>query len=137
MEFETRALKIIVRPDDIIELVSKPDWNQPDTVEVALENIEMLKKAVNGQPRAMLSHVPNTYISKEVLECYEKAEIGEVARALITISFGAKIVGNLFIKVGSALSGGKNKAPTKLFSNKPEAERWLLDRIAEKKAADL
>lgn len=131
MELETRALKIVVRPDNIIELTTKPDWNQPDTVEVALENIEMLKKAVDGQPRAMLSYVPSTYMSKEVLECYEKAEVGQIASALITTSFGAKIVGNLFIKVGGALSGGKNKAPTKLFSNREDAEKWLLERIAE------
>lgn len=133
MELETRALKIVVRPDDIIELTTKKDWNQPDTVEVALENIEMLKKAVNGKPRAMLSYLPNTYMSKEVLECYEKAEIGQVASALITNSFGAKVVGNLFIKVSSAMSNGGN-APTKLFSKKEDAERWLLDRIAEQKS---
>lgn len=134
MEFETRALRIVVRPDDIIELITKPNWNQPDTVEIALENIEMLKKAVDDKPRGVLSYVPSTYMSKEVLACYEKANVGQVASALITLSFGAKIVGNLFLKVGAALSNGTNREPTKLFSNKPDAEKWLLARIAEKKA---
>lgn len=129
MELETRALKIVVRPDNIVELITKSDWNQPDTVEVALENIEMLKKAVDGKPRAMLSYTPSTYMSKEVLECYEKAEIGQVASALITTSFGAKIVGNLFIKITGM--SNKNSAPTKLFSTKEDAEKWLLERIAE------
>lgn len=134
MEFETRALRIVLRPDDIIELITKPDWNQPDTVDIALENIEMLKKAVDGKPRGVLSYVPSTYMNKDVLACYEKADVGQVASALITVSFGAKVVGNLFLRVGATLSGGKNREPTKLFSNKSDAEKWLLERIAEKKA---
>lgn len=128
MELETRALKITVREDKIIELNTKESWNQPDTVEVALENIEMLKKAVESGGRAMLSYMPGTYVEKEVLECYKKAEIGHVASALLTTSFGSRIVGNLFLKV----IGSGDAVPTKIFTKKEDAEKWLIKRIDEK-----
>jgi hypothetical protein len=131
MEFKTRALTIIVRPDEIIELLNNENWNDPDTVEVAQENIAMLTKAVNGKARAMLSHMPSTYISKEVLECYENAEIGEVASALLTTSFGSRIVGNLFLKLTGKSSTriANGKAPIKIFGKKEDAEEWLLEQI--------
>lgn len=128
MELETRALKITVREDKIIELNTKESWNQPDTVEVALENIAMLKKAVDSGGRAMLSYMPGTYVEKEVLECYKKADIGHVASALLTTSFGSRIVGNLFLKV----IGSGDAVPTKIFTKKEDAEKWLISRIAEK-----
>lgn len=125
MELETRALRITVREDKIIELNTKESWNQPDTVEVALENIEMLKKAVEGGGRAMLSYMPGTYVEKEVLECYKKANIGHVASALLTTSFGSRIVGNLFLKV----IGTGDAVATKIFSKKEDAEKWLIKQI--------
>lgn len=130
MEFKTRALTIIVRPNGIVELLNNEDWNDPDTVEVAQENIAMLKKAVNGKARAMLSHMPSTYMSKEVLECYENSDIGEVASALLTTSFGSRIVGNLFLKLtGKSSVRVGNKAPVRIFTKKEEAEEWLLEQI--------
>jgi hypothetical protein len=133
MQFETRAMKITVRPDDIIELNTKESWNQPDTVEIALENIEMLKKAVEHGGRAMLSYMPGTYVEKDVLECYKQADIGHVASALLTKSFGSRIVGNLFLKLIGTKSGGKQPVVTKIFSKREEAEQWLLQKIKEHK----
>ncbi|CAA6816756.1 MAG: Unknown protein [uncultured Aureispira sp.] len=131
MEFKTRALTIIVRPNGIVELLNNEGWNDADTIEVAQENIAMLKKAVNGQARGMLSHMPSTYMSKEVLECYENAEIGEVASALLTTSFGSKIVGNLFLKLTGKSSSrlGQGKTPIKIFTKKEDAEKWLLEQL--------
>ncbi len=128
MELETRALKITVRPDKIIELNTKESWNQPDTVEIALENIAMLKKAVEGGGRAMLSYMPGTYVEKEVLECYKNADIGHVASALLTTSFGSRIVGNLFLKV----MGTGDAAATKIFAKREDAEKWLIQQIADR-----
>jgi len=132
MQFKTRALTIIVRPNGIVELLNNEDWNDPDTVDVAQENIAMLTKAVDGKPRAMLSHMPSTYMSKEVLQCYENSEIGEVASALLTTSFGSRVVGNLFLKLtGKSSARGENgKAPVKIFTKKEDAEVWLLEQIA-------
>ncbi|MBL4648414.1 MAG: hypothetical protein JKY03_01690 [Aureispira sp.] len=133
MEFKTRALTIVVRPDGIIELLNNKNWDKPDTVEVAQENIVMLKKAVDGKFRGMLSHMPSTYMSKEVLNCYKNAEIGEVASALLTTSFGSKIVGNLFLKLTGKSSTRETdgKAPVRIFSKKEDAEAWLLEQITK------
>lgn len=135
MEFKTRALTIVVQPNGIVELLNNENWNDPDTVEVAQENIAMLTKAVNGKARGMLSHMPSTYISKEVLECYEHAEIGEVASALLTTSFGSRIVGNLFLKLTGKSSTriANGKAPVKIFGKKEDAEAWLLEQITRYK----
>jgi len=130
MEFKTRALTIIVRPNGIIELLNNEGWEDADTIEVAQENIAMLKVAVNGQVRGMLSHMPSTYVSKEVLACYEESEIGEVASALLTTSFGSKIVGNLFLKL-TGKSTGQGKRPIRVFTKKADAEKWLLEQISK------
>lgn len=129
MELETRALRITVRPDKIIELNTKESWNQPDTVEIALENIEMLKKAVEMGGRSMLSYMPGNYIEKEVLECYKKAKIGHIASALLTKSFGSRIIGNLFLKVIGSSSG--ESVPTKIFTKYEDAEKWLIQKMEE------
>ncbi len=133
MKLETRALSITVRPDEIIELNTKENWNQPDTVEIALENIAMLKKAVQNGGRAMLSHMPGTYVEKDVLECYKQADIGHVASALLSNSFGSRIVGNLFLKLIGTKTGGNAPVATKIFAKREEAEKWLLQQIKEDK----
>ncbi|MFK7799637.1 MAG: hypothetical protein AB8E82_19445 [Aureispira sp.] len=125
MELETRAVTIKVRSNGIIELRVKKSWTDPDTVEVALENIEMLTKAVEAGGRVILSFSPNTYLEKEVLGCYKKAKIGHVASAILVTSFGAKIVGNLFLK----LIGSGNSVATKIFTKQENAEEWLLKQI--------
>ncbi|WMX12898.1 MULTISPECIES: hypothetical protein [unclassified Aureispira] len=133
-EYKTRALTIKVRPDGIIEMHTNEGWDQPDTVEIAKENIEMLIKAVDNKPRALLSYMPSTYMSKEVLDCYDKAEIGEVASAMLTTSFGAKVMGNAYLKLtGKAAKSSqiKNQAPVRIFSKKEDAVVWLLSQIAK------
>lgn len=131
-EYKTRALTIVVRPDDIVELITNEDWRQPDTVEIAQENVAMIKKAIGGKRRAMLSYMPSTYMSKEVLEYYNKAEIGEVASALLTSSFGSKIVGNVYLKLTGKSANAdevKGQAPVKIFTKKDDAVAWLLEKI--------
>lgn len=135
-ELKTKALTIKVRPDGIVEMQTNEGWDQPDTVAIAEENIAMLKKAVDGQPRALLSYMPNTYMSKEVMACYDKAEIGEVASAMLTTSFGSKVIGNAYLKLtGKSAKSSEvtGRAPVKIFSKKEDAESWLLSEIAKTK----
>ncbi|WMX12891.1 MULTISPECIES: hypothetical protein [unclassified Aureispira] len=138
MEYRTRALIIKVRPDDIVEILPNKEWTEPDTLEIAQENVAAMRKAVDGKVRGLLSNTANTYLSKEVLKCYSEAEIGEVATAMLTTSFGSKIVGNLFLKITgkSKLTDGKRgQAPVKIFDEKKrdEAIKWLLECIEKKK----
>jgi hypothetical protein len=132
MEFKTRALTITVRPDDIVDVVPNEGWVEPDTMEVAEENVTAMKKAVDGKPRALLSRTPNMYLSKEVMKYYSEADVGEVATVMLTSSFGSKVVGNLFLKLTGKSRGS---APIRIFSqaDKEQGIEWLLEEIEKAK----
>ncbi|MBL4648817.1 MAG: hypothetical protein JKY03_03730 [Aureispira sp.] len=138
MEFKTRSLIIKVQLNDIVEILPNKDWTEPDTLEIAQENVAAMKQAVDGKIRGLLSNTANTYLSKEVLKCYSEAEVGEVATAMLTTSFGSKIVGNLFLKItgkSKMTEGKRGQAPIKIFDakNRKEAIEWLLDIIEKRK----
>lgn len=134
MEYKTQSITVIVRPNDIVEVVNNEGWDKIDTVETATENARVIKLAIDGKKRGLLSHMPNTYVNKDVLACYVDAKMGEIAMALMTKSFASKVVGNLFLK----LTEKANKAddaevtiPVKIFTKKEVAEKWLLKEIAK------
>lgn len=132
MEFKTKALTVVVRPDDIVEVIPNEGWSEPDTMEIARENVSAMKKAVDGKPRALLSRTPNTYLSKEVMNYYSEADVGEVATVMLTTSFGSKIVGNLFLKLTGK---SRRDAPIRIFSiaDREDAIQWLLTHIKKAK----
>lgn len=135
MEYKTRSMTVIVRPDDIVETIANEGWDKPDTVETATENAQILKKAIDEKARGMLSFMPDTYLSKEVLACYIEAEIGQVATALITTSFASRVVGNLYLKLTGKINKkeDKIKVPVEIFNKREAAEVWLLNEIAKNK----
>lgn len=124
------SIVVILRNDGIVEIINNEEWNQPDTLEVAQKDTSIVKEVIAGRPNhCILIEVPSRYASKEVLQHYQSVELGEVARALLLNSFATKVVGNLYLK----LSKGKpNEAgrvvPTKLFTKKEEAVKWLLNK---------
>ena len=133
-ELKTKALTITIRPDGIVEMETNKGWDQPDTITIAEENVAMLKKAVGGKPRALLSYMPSTYMSKDVMACYNKGEIGEIASAMLTTSFGSRIIGNAYLKLtgkSAKSSEAEGQAPVKIFSKKEDAVTWLLGEIAK------
>ncbi|WMX12892.1 MULTISPECIES: hypothetical protein [unclassified Aureispira] len=132
MEYRTKALIIKVRPDDIVEIIPDKNWVEPDTLEIAKENVAAIRKAVDGKPRGLLSENPNTYLSREVMNYYNEAYVGEVATAMLSTSFGSKIVGNLFLKLTGKSRGD---APVRIFamSDRKAAIEFLLDEIAKAK----
>lgn len=135
-KYKTQSITVIVRPDDIVEVINNEGWDKPDTIETATENASVLKKAVGGKKRGLLSHMPDTYIGKEILACYVDAEIGEVATALMTKSFGSKVVGNIYLKLtgkSSKFDNEKIKHPVEIFTKQEAAEKWLLKEIAKHK----
>lgn len=123
MRLETRSSYIVVRPNGVVVMTTKPDWNQPDTLEVAKQNIAALHQAIGGERKGLLSHLANTHIAKDVLEYYQESNPGQVATALVTASFGAKVIGNLFLKIAVKRNYTQ---PVKLFTKEEEAEEWLL-----------
>ncbi len=124
---ENDILKIIIRPDNIVEVHTKETWDQPDTVETAIESALLVKKAIDGKRRATLSFLASTYVQKEVVVAYNSIDTGQIAGALVVQSFGAKLLGNL------ALKFTKMRIPAKLFNNKKDAEAWLKQLLEEEK----
>jgi hypothetical protein len=136
MEYKTESMTVIVRPDDIVEVINNEGWDQPDTVETATENARILKKAIGGKKRGLLSNMPDTYLSKEVLACYVDAQMGEIATALMTKSFASRVVGNIYLKLtGKTSKADEDKitVPVEIFTKREAAEKWLLKEIAKHK----
>ena len=135
---QSTKVKIVTftsRPDDIIEIVDNEDWNESDTLEIVKRDTAVLAKIIDGQSnKALFIEVADKHTSKDIINFYQDIELGEVARALLINSFGARIMGNLYLK----LFGGKpNEAgrvvPIKLFTKKEEGIKWLLSQLKENK----
>lgn len=125
------TITIILRKDNILEILDNEDWNQPDNLEIVKKDTLLIQNTINGQiNKGLLIHIPNRHTSKEILNHYQQTETGAVARALLLNSFATKVMGNLYLK----LFGGKPNevgriVPAKLFTNREEAIEWLLGRI--------
>ena len=133
-EYKGTAASVVLRSDGIIEFIPNEEWDQPDTLELATEILDIAKKLTVDQPRGIIAVVPTRYLPKEILSYYQNTEVGDVARALVLDSFAAKVIGNLYFQ----LSKGKpNEAgriiPTKLFTDKQIAIEWLLQQMAKYK----
>lgn len=127
--YRTQSLELVVRPDNIIEATVPADWNQPDTVETTRENALLLQKVIKGNRYAILTTVPSIHMNREIIEVYNEIETGQIADALIVDSFGARVLGNLALKVI------KLNRPMRLFTDRAKAESWLLDILAEKNSS--
>jgi hypothetical protein len=133
-EYQTAEMIIILRDNNIIELLSNEDWKGAGTLENAKEVMSTLKKITDeNNVRVCLIEIPNRHVSKEILTYYQSFEVGFTAQAFLLNSFGAKVMGNLYLKLfgGKANTAGR-VVPTKLFTKKAEAEKWLLEEIAKK-----
>lgn len=133
-EYRTEEMTIVLRDNGIIELISNKDWQGVGTLENAIEIMSIIKGLTKNEVRGCLVEVPNRHASKEVLAYYQNTEAGAIAQALLLNSFGAKVMGNLYLQ----LFGGKpNEAgrvvPIKLFTKKEDAITWLLEKLKENK----
>ncbi|CAA6804824.1 MAG: Unknown protein [uncultured Aureispira sp.] len=130
-EYKTGALTITLRPDGIVHASNNEDWTDPDTLTTIKKDIAAIKEVFGGQPnRAILFEVPNRHIEKKLLDCYQAAEWGEVARALLLTSYGAKVIGNLYLKLSKEKPNEAGRiVPMKLFTKKEVAEAWLFEQI--------
>lgn len=126
----TKATKIIIRPDGIIESHSREGWNEPDSVETARETALKLQEIASSGIYAHMSFPPNLYIKKEIIQAFLEVEIGHIAEAVVVKSFGARLLGKLALQIK------KPATPSKMFGTKEEAEIWLLEEL-EKVKADL
>jgi hypothetical protein len=116
---ENKSTRVLVRPDHIVEVHIKASWDQPDTVETATASALLVKQGVGGQRRATLFFLPNIYMKKEIVDAYSSIDIQSVASAMLVQSFGAKLIGNMALKIS------RRKHPSKVFTDQAEAEKWL------------
>lgn len=122
---------IIVHSNGIIETKIKPDWDQPDTPETAINHSLKLKEAVGNGIYGILTFLPSLYMKKEVIEAFGSVDIGHKAEAFLVNSVGSKLLANIAFKLlGSDV-------PRKVFTQKDKAEEWLVDQINEYKSNNL
>jgi hypothetical protein len=129
-----KALKIVLNQAHIVELFNNEEWDKPEPLEVAIQDALLIKKVINDEGKGILIELPDKHASKETLNHYQTAELGEAARALVLKSFGAKVIGNLYFK----FFGGKPNevgriVPVKLFTEKELAVKWLLEEVEKYK----
>lgn len=126
-QLESKSSIITIHTSGIIEFRIKPNWDQPDTPEIAIDNALTLKKAVGNNICGIVAYAPNLYLNKEVLKAYSSIDIGHIASAIVVQSVGSRIFANLVLKFVKA------SIPKKIFTNPEKAKIWLLDQIANAK----
>ena len=127
MKIETRSITLELLPNGVIYSETKEDWDEPDTLEVAKENLEAIASVVDGKRHGLLTKLPNTHLPKEVVDYYHTVDPGQVATALLVSSFGTRVMGNLFLKI--ARNHQSLTTPVKMFSKREAAEAWLVSMI--------
>jgi hypothetical protein len=124
-KYTTESFEVTLHDNGIVETRIRSGGSMPDTVEINTEHALLLKKVVNGKRRGVLAVIPNLHVKRELIEIYNQANVGEAGVALLVSSFGAKVLGNLVLKARKTLK------PTRLFTDRKEAEAWLLQIMAE------
>lgn len=126
MEYKTKELNIIAHPNRILELSSSEESGGQFTLEEVENNLAMLRKAANNQKVATLVHVSSTYVKKDILKKYSDLDY-VLFTGLIVNSYASKLVGNIFISV--ILRFNSKQTPTKLFTEREEAIKWLSKQL--------
>jgi hypothetical protein len=119
--YQTASLELYAYPSGLIEMKFKSDWDQPDTLDTARENMRMLTHLASLRPSALLLYTPPVHQSREVLEFYQKERPNLLACAMLVESFAARLVGNVYLQVAR----GRTTEPTKLFLDAKKAKKWL------------
>jgi hypothetical protein len=129
--YHTKELTFVVRPDDIIEMSTNINFKGTYSLEAVEENLNVLAEAIAGKKRATLLHFPDVYVKKAVLKEYANSDLHTVASALLAKSFASKLVGNLFLSLTGRFNAKLKDRPTKIFTEKEAAIRWLLEHLAK------
>ena len=121
---QSKATLISVHDNGIVEVCLKPNWDQPDTPEIAIDTALTLQKAVDNKICGLLSHAPKVYVNKKFLEAYSSINIGHIASAILVQSVGSRIFANLALKFIKPIP------KKRIFTNPDKAKSWLLEQIA-------
>ncbi|GAA0893778.1 hypothetical protein GCM10009122_34570 [Fulvivirga kasyanovii] len=123
MQRETDKIKFILNTDGILYIECLP--NTVMTLEDGKLSTRLGAELVNGKPVPMLCDLTNvvkmTHDCRKHFSGPEHAEIFTKCALMVTSPLG-RIIGNFF------LGANKPLKPTRLFTNKDEAVKWLKDR---------
>lgn len=89
----------------------------------------MLQEAVGDKACGLLYFPPNLYIKKDAVQAYLDIPIGHLAEAFVVKSFGSRLLCTLMLKLS------RHSVPAKVFSNRKDAETWLLQQLKVAKTA--
>ena len=127
MKITTTTSILKLRPDGIIEYSARDDFKKVETVETIQEVIDAVNTLSEDEKRGILCFVKSQYISKDVLNhVKENAEF--IGMALLTKSFGSKVLGNLIAKFL------KGSLVFRVFTDQVEAEKWLANLVEAERA---
>jgi hypothetical protein len=134
--YSTPSMQLALHGNGILEMGVPNTWTEPDTVDTAMENVALLYKVLEGKRCAILVKPPDNHLTREVLACYREVGNQSTATALLTKSFGARIVGNVYLKLMRMTASSKRpKRPIKLFKSKEQATEWLLYCLKEQNSS--
>jgi hypothetical protein len=131
--YHTKELTFTVRPDNIIEMCTNANFKGSYSLDAVEENLAVMEEAIAGKRRATLLYFPDVYVRKEVLKEYANSDLHTVASALLAKSFASKLVGNLFLSLTGRFNAKLKDRPTKVFTEKEAAIKWLLEHLAKDK----
>ncbi|MFK7799537.1 MAG: hypothetical protein AB8E82_18945 [Aureispira sp.] len=126
-------LIVFFREENIIEVEQIHDWKGGD-LEGAQQAVEGLKVFVQNSKElnGILIHSPSLYQSKEVMNCYQQADLQEAAKAILVKSFTQRLIGNVYMKF---VKGQPNESgrivPSKLFTDEEKAMDWLREQLKQ------
>ena len=117
-----------VYDNGIIVGLENPDWDQPETPETVRNAAKIAQKIVGDNIHGML-YLPagKTHYKRELVKAYFEVDIGHKAEAFVVESFGSRLLASLVVKFSNS------DIPKKVFSNREEAEKWLLKEILKAK----
>lgn len=126
-------LIVFFREENIIEVEQIHDWKGGDLegAQQAVEGLKVFLKDDKGL-KGILIHSPSLYQSKEVLNCYQQADLQEAAKAILVKSFTQRLIGNLYMKLSKDKPNESERiVPSKLFTDEEKAMDWLRQKLKQ------
>lgn len=119
-EIDLGHSKLILRSDNVLELICDDDTIYDVTI---IKQVAVETGKLTGGKKCMQLTIAGKYstISKEGREYAATEEAVEftIAEAYVIQSLAQRILGNFYLKFN------KPKVPTRLFTDKDKAEKWL------------
>ena len=123
MKIKTNSIYAFLREDNIVETHPIPGFKQSETLEMARENVNALRKIAGNRRVGLLNFVSGNYITREAREYYRNKQSFAIASALVAKTLPQKMAGNFIISVQEPV------LPIKAFECEREAELWLKNQM--------